>query len=89
LQDCAGDLTGALSHSNLSRCSTGALGSGAFCSVTVQRLLSTSFVTLDETKTDFLGNPQQIKTPYVEKWFGENIGHALIDWSVPVAIRGV
>ena len=59
---------------------------GAFCSVTVQRLLSTSFVTLDETKTDFLGNPQQIKTPYVEKWFGENIGHVLIDWSVPVAI---
>ena len=42
---------------------------GAFCAVTMQRLLSLSTITLDETKTDFLGNPQKIKTPYVESWF--------------------
>ncbi len=59
---------------------------GAFCAITVQRLLSISVVTLDETKTDFLGNPLKIRTPYVEQWFGESIGQGLIDWSVPLAI---
>ncbi len=59
---------------------------GAFCAVTVQRLLSLSTITIDESKTDFLGKPLQIKTPYVESWFGESVGNALIDWSVPLAI---
>jgi len=59
---------------------------GAFCAVTLQRILSISTITLDETKTDFLGNPLKIKTPIVEKWFGEVAGQALIDWSVPLAI---
>ena len=59
---------------------------GAFCAVTLQRILNLSTITLDETKTDFLGNPQKIKTPYVEQWFGEAAGQALIDWSVPLAI---
>ncbi len=59
---------------------------GAFCSVTLQRLLSISTVTLDETKTDFLGNPAKITTPYVETWFGPEVGSAIIDWSVPLAI---
>jgi len=59
---------------------------GAFCAVTMQRLLSLSTITLDETKTDFLGNPQKIKTPYVESWFGESVGQVMIDWSVPLAI---
>jgi len=59
---------------------------GAFCSVSLQRLLSVSKVTIDESKTDFLGNPAKVKTPYVEEWFGEAVGQALIDWSVPLAI---
>ncbi len=59
---------------------------GAFCAVTLQRILNISVVTLDETKTDFLGNPLKIKTPVVEHWFGEATGQALIDWSVPLAI---
>ncbi len=59
---------------------------GAFCVVTLQRLLSTGFTTIDPNKTDFLGNPAKVTTPYVEAWFGPDIGAALIDWSVPLAI---
>tara|TARA_R110002049_G_scaffold10127_3_gene50312 strand:+ start:17577 stop:18605 length:1029 start_codon:yes stop_codon:yes gene_type:complete len=59
---------------------------GAFCSVTLQRLLSLSVETLSDTQKDFLGNPLKVKTPYVENWFGPEIGNAIIDWSVPLAI---
>ena len=59
---------------------------GAFCAVTVQKILNISSVVLDPTKTDFLGNPAKIKTPYVETWFGPEMGAALIDWSVPLAV---
>ena len=59
---------------------------GAFCAVTLQKILSISSVVLDPTKTDFLGNPAKIKTPYVETWFGPEMGAAIIDWSVPLAI---
>jgi branched-subunit amino acid ABC-type transport system permease component len=59
---------------------------GAFCSVTLQRLLTLSTETLSETEKDFLGNPLKIKTPYVEGWFGPEVGGAIIDWSVPLAI---
>jgi len=59
---------------------------GAFCSVTLQRLLSFSYKTIDPTKVDFLGNPATVKTPYVVSWFGENAGASIIDWSVPLAI---
>jgi len=59
---------------------------GAFCSVVLQRLLNTSFELVDETQTDFLGNPLKVNTPYVEAWFGPEVGSWLIDWSVPLAI---
>ncbi|MBT2130074.1 branched-chain amino acid ABC transporter permease [Aliiroseovarius lamellibrachiae] len=59
---------------------------GAFCAVTMQRLFSISFETLDPTQTDFLGNPLKVKTPYVESWFGPEMGASIIDWSVPLAI---
>jgi branched-chain amino acid transport system permease protein len=59
---------------------------GAFCAVTLSRILSLSFETIDPTKTDFLGNPATFKTPYVEAWFGPEFGGALIDWAVPLAI---
>ena len=59
---------------------------GAFCAVTLQRILNTSTITIDPTKTDFLGNPAKIKTPVVETWFGPEMGASIIDWSVPLAI---
>lgn len=59
---------------------------GAFCAVTVQRILSFSTVTLDPEKLDFLGKPAKIQTPYVEAWFGPEVGAAIINWSVPLAI---
>ncbi len=59
---------------------------GAFCAVSLQKILTISFTTIDESKTDFLGNPAQIHTPYVEKWFGEAVGATMIDWAVPLAI---
>lgn len=59
---------------------------GAFCAVTVQRILNLSFETIDPTQKDFLGNPLKVKTPYVESWFGPDTGAAIIDWSVPLAI---
>ncbi len=59
---------------------------GAFCAVTVQKILNISSVVLDPEKTDFLGNPAKIKTPYVETWFGPETGALIIDWSVPLAI---
>ncbi|EDZ46161.1 inner-membrane translocator [Rhodobacterales bacterium Y4I] len=59
---------------------------GAFCAVTLQRILNLSFEVVDETQTDFLGNPLKVKTPYAEAWFGPEFGGALIDWAVPLAI---
>ncbi|MCZ7675076.1 MAG: branched-chain amino acid ABC transporter permease [Roseovarius sp.] len=59
---------------------------GAFCAVTLQKLLSLSYVVIDETKTDFMGNPLKVEMPYVAKWFGPEIGATIIDWSVPLAI---
>ena len=33
---------------------------GAFCAVTLQRVMSLSSEIIDETKTDFLGNPLKV-----------------------------
>lgn len=59
---------------------------GAFCAVTLQRVLNLSFETIDETQKDFLGNPLKVKTPYVEAWFGPEAGAWIIDWAVPLAL---
>lgn len=59
---------------------------GAFCAVTLNVILTSSSVAIDPTRTDFLGNPLKVETPYVETWFGPEIGLAIIDWSVPLAI---
>ncbi|MFZ7094071.1 branched-chain amino acid ABC transporter permease [Primorskyibacter sp. 2E233] len=59
---------------------------GAFCSVTLQRFFNLSYEVIDETQKDFLGNPLKVKTPYVESWFGPDVGGTIIDWSVPLAI---
>jgi len=59
---------------------------GAFVAVTLQRLLGLSFDQVDPTKSDFMGNPLKVKVPYAESWFGPEVGAAIIDWSVPLAI---
>lgn len=59
---------------------------GAFCAVTLSRILSASFTTIDETRTDFLGNPMKVQTPYAEAWFGPELGASIIDWAVPLSI---
>ncbi|WP_029059209.1 branched-chain amino acid ABC transporter permease [Stappia stellulata] len=59
---------------------------GAFCAVTLNAILRLSTETIDPSRTDFLGNPLKVKTPYVENWFGPEIGGAMIEWSVPLAI---
>ncbi|SFL39188.1 branched-chain amino acid ABC transporter permease [Shimia haliotis] len=59
---------------------------GAFCAVSLSKLLQLSYVTIDETQKDFLGNPLKVETPYVESWFGPEVGAAIIDWSVPLSI---
>ena len=59
---------------------------GAFCAVTLQRVLSLSYTVEDPTQKDFLGNPLKVETPYVDSWFGPEIGDWIIDWSVPLAV---
>ena len=59
---------------------------GAFVAVTLQRIFNLSFEQIDPTKKDFLGNPLKVEVPYVEAWFGADVGDWLIDWSVPLAI---
>jgi branched-chain amino acid transport system permease protein len=58
---------------------------GAFCAVTLNKIFSISKISIDPEKKDFLGNPLEIKTPYIEAWFGD-FGTALMNWSVPLAI---
>lgn len=59
---------------------------GAFCAVTLNALLKTSYETIDPTRKDFLGNPAKVETPYIIDWFGPEFGGAMIEWSVPLAI---
>ena len=58
---------------------------GAFCAVTVKALLSLEKVALDPTQTTAWGTPLEIRTPYVEAWFGE-FGTAMLNYSVPISI---
>jgi len=59
---------------------------GAFCAVTLNRALTLSYTVVDETRTDFLGNPLKVDVPYIQNFFGEATSSAIIDWSVPIAI---
>jgi branched-subunit amino acid ABC-type transport system permease component len=54
--------------------------------VTLQRILTISSVAEHPTQKDFLGNPLKVETPYVESWFGTDIGGSIINWSVPLAL---
>lgn len=59
---------------------------GAFCAVTMQRLLTMSHTVIDPTQTDFLGNPLQTELPYLASVFGAEGAQSLIAWSVPLSI---
>ncbi len=59
---------------------------GAFCSVVLSRILSSSYKVVDESQTDFLGNPLQVDVFYVQDWFGDAAGATIMDWAVPLAI---
>lgn len=59
---------------------------GAFCAVTLSRLLTLSHEVVDETRTDFLGNPLKVDVPYIYDFFGEAAGNVIIDWAVPLSI---
>ena len=59
---------------------------GSFCAVTLSKFLNLSHKVVDETRTDFLGNPMQVDVPYVHDWFGVATGDAIIDWAVPLSI---
>ncbi len=59
---------------------------GAFCTVTFQRILTFSHTVIDDTQTDFLGNPLKVQVPYIQDWFGEAASASMIDWAVPLSI---
>lgn len=58
---------------------------GAFCAVTVKAVLGFEKVALDPTKLTAWGTPVEIRTTYIESWFGD-FGTLLLNYSVPVSI---
>lgn len=59
---------------------------GAFCAVTFSRILTLSHTIIDDTQTDFLGNPLKVEVPYIYDLFGQATGDVIIDWAVPLSI---
>ncbi len=59
---------------------------GAFCAVTLSRLLTLSHEVVDPTRTDFLGKPLKVDVPYIYEIVGESAGNTIIDWAVPLSI---
>ena len=59
---------------------------GAFCAVTLNKLLTLSHVVIDESRKDFLGNPLKVDVPYIYDLFGQPAGDVIIDWAVPLSI---
>ncbi len=58
---------------------------GAFCAVSFNKLISLEQVVLDATQKTAWGTALEIRTPYIEVWFGD-IGTVLLDYSVPLSI---
>lgn len=58
---------------------------GAFCAVAFNKLLNLQQIELDPIKKTAWGTPLEIRTPYVETWFGD-FGAVLIDYSVPLSV---
>jgi branched-chain amino acid transport system permease protein len=58
---------------------------GAFCAVSFNKLISLEQVVLDPTQTTAWGTAMEIRTPYIEIWFGD-VGRTLIEYSVPLSV---
>ena len=58
---------------------------GAFCAVTLERVLGIEKVTLSETETTAWGTPVELTEPYIVSWFGD-AGAFVLDYSVPFSI---
>ncbi len=59
---------------------------GAFCAVTMQRILNYSYIQISDTKTDFLGNPLKEEIPYIQGLLGDDLAAFVVDYSVPLSI---
>ncbi len=59
---------------------------GAFCTVALNRMLTTSYQRVNPDKTDFLGNPLKEDIPYVQDWFGADFSAFVFDYNVPISI---
>ena len=59
---------------------------GAFCAVTLSRILTFSHIVIDDSQKDFLGNPLKVEVPYIYDVFGRATGDVIIDWAVPLSI---
>jgi len=59
---------------------------GAFCAVTLQRLLNVSYERVSETEKDFLGNPLKEQIPYLQDFVGLDAANWIGDYSVPLSI---
>jgi len=58
---------------------------GAFCAVTFNRLIGLEQVVLDTTQTTAWGTALEVRTPYIEIWFGD-IGTMMLDFAVPLSV---
>jgi len=58
---------------------------GAFCAVTVRKFLTLEMIAVDPTQLTAWGTPLEIRTPFVEAWFGD-FGAFIVDFSVPFSI---
>jgi branched-chain amino acid transport system permease protein len=58
---------------------------GAFCAVSFNRLIGLEQVVLDTTQTTAWGTALEIRTPYIEIWFGD-VGTMMLDFAVPLSV---
>jgi len=58
---------------------------GAFCAVSFNRLLGLEQVVLDTTQTTAWGTALEVRTPYIEIWFGD-VGTMMLDFAVPLSV---
>ena len=58
---------------------------GAFCAVSFNRLIGLEQVVLDPTQTTAWGTALEVRTPYVEIWFGD-VGTMMLDFAVPLSV---
>ena len=58
---------------------------GAFCAVALNAVMGLEKVTEDPSRTTAWGTAVEVRTPYIEAWFGD-FGTLLLDFSVPLSL---